>query len=332
MKNNRCYVISAAQVSCQKPLSEEWLTAPIVYSQSYARAIEPDTKAFIAPSEARRMSWILKRTVCASLSALSQSGISNPDAIITGTGMGCMENSEKFLIDLCKFGENCLKPTLFMQSTHNTISSLIGIILKCHGYNNTYSHKGLSFESALLDGWLQIKAWAIGNALVGSHDEVTPMMASVFNHIHPDYAFISETSVSAMLSGEMHQGDCLCEVEDVAILYKPSADELLGAIHAEPHTAVMLGVNGNPLNDGAYDELIGHLPSSIATMHYKHIFGENFSSPAIAFYAGAMILHNRIVPEEMWMNKVDDMIAPDIVYIVNHSDTSVWSVIKLRRR
>ena len=49
---------------------------------------------------------------------------------------------------MATFGENCLKPSLFMQSTHNTIGSLIGIVLKCHGYNNTYSHEGISFESA----------------------------------------------------------------------------------------------------------------------------------------------------------------------------------------
>ena len=117
------------------------------------------------------MSKILKRTVCTSIDALNKSGIDHPDAIITGTGMGCMENSEKFLIDLSRYGESCLKPTLFMQSTHNTISSLIAIILKCYGYNNTYSHKGISFESALLDAWMQIRSGMIRNALIGAHDE-----------------------------------------------------------------------------------------------------------------------------------------------------------------
>lgn len=90
-------------------------------------------KGLIVPAEARRMSKILKRTVCTAITALNESDIKQPDAIITGTGMGCMENSEKFLIDLSRFGEQCLKPTLFMQSTHNTISSLTAIILKCHG-------------------------------------------------------------------------------------------------------------------------------------------------------------------------------------------------------
>ena len=67
------------------------------------------------------MSRILKRALATSITALNESGISHPEAIITGTGTGCMENSEKFLIDLCRYGENCLKPTLFMQSTHKNM-------------------------------------------------------------------------------------------------------------------------------------------------------------------------------------------------------------------
>lgn len=185
---NRCYVNSIAQVSCQKPLSDEWFDSPCIYGDKYVRAQEPDTKGLIVPAEARRMSKILKRTVCTAITALNESDIKQPDAIITGTGMGCMENSEKFLIDLSRFGEQCLKPTLFMQSTHNTISSLIAIILKCHGYNNTYSHKGISFESSLFDAWIQIKSGMIRNALVGAHDEVTPFMDLVMERTHPEYS------------------------------------------------------------------------------------------------------------------------------------------------
>ena len=207
---NHCYVNSIAQVSCQKPLSDEWFDSPCIYEDKYVRAQEPDTKGLIVPSEARRMSKILKRTVCTAITALNESDIKQPDAIITGTGMGCMENSEKFLIDLSRFGEQCLKPTLFMQSTHNTISSLIAIILKCHGYNNTYSHKGISFESSLFDAWIQIKSGMIRNALVGAHDEVTPFMDLVMERTHPEYSLVSEASVSTIVTNTRSDRN-LCE-------------------------------------------------------------------------------------------------------------------------
>ena len=70
-----------------------------------------------------------------------------------------------------------MKPTHFMQSTHNTISSLIAIRLGAHGYNATYSHRGRSFESALQDAWTQIALGDIDTALVGWFDEMTPALA-----------------------------------------------------------------------------------------------------------------------------------------------------------
>ncbi len=314
-----CFVRSMAQVSCQNPLSDDWLDNPVAYDKSYVRAQEPDTKGLIPPAEARRMSKILKRTVATSIAALNQSGIQHPDAIITGTGNGCMENSEKFLIDLCTYGESCLKPTLFMQSTHNTISSLIAIILKCHGYNNTYSHKGLSFESALLDAWLQIKGGLIRNALVGAHDEVTPFMSLVMERTHPEYSFISETSMSAVLSGNEDTGN-ICEIEDIKIFHHPDLKHLASLLSEEKDSVLMLGMNGNPLNDKPYQELIENLDYSPRIMQYKNIFGENFSTSAMAFYSAARILER---------GEADGTPLRRIT-ILNHSEPTAWSVVRIR--
>ncbi len=61
---NKCYIISAAQVSCQKPLSDDWLKSPRIFEGKYVPAVEPDSKGLISPSEARRMGKMLKRAVC----------------------------------------------------------------------------------------------------------------------------------------------------------------------------------------------------------------------------------------------------------------------------
>ena len=89
----------------------------------------------------------------------------------------CDFHTEFFLDALSKEGEQLLKPTYFMQSTHNTIASLIAIRLGCHGYNATYSHRGRSFESAFQDAWTQIALGDIDTALVGWFDEMTPALA-----------------------------------------------------------------------------------------------------------------------------------------------------------
>lgn len=329
---NHCYVNSIAQVSCQKPLSDEWFDSPFIYDVKYARAQEPDTKGLIIPSEARRMSRILKRTVCTAITALDNSDIRQPDAIITGTGMGCMENSEKFLTDLSRFGEQCLKPTLFMQSTHNTISSLIAIILKCHGYNNTYSHKGISFESALLDAWIQIKGGMIRNALVGAHDEVTPFMDLVMERTHPEYSFVSEASVSSIVTSNESGGN-LCEIDDVRIMHRPDYAGLAELLDQECDGILLTGESGNPLNDGPYRELLQSLSFNPHILQYKNIFGDNFSASALAFYAAVKILERQKIPAQM-VRKTGEAAADDVikgVTILNQSDGTVWSLIRLKK-
>lgn len=171
---NRIYIRSAAQISVQKPLCEDWMTDPIPHSGEYLRSQDPDFKPFLSPMQARRMGLILKRAIAVSLIALRNAGIECPDAIFTGTGLGCMENTENFLSAMCRDGEEMLPPTYFMMSTHNTISSAVAILLRCHGQNCTYSQKDISFESALLDAFLQLQVGGISNALVGAHDETTP--------------------------------------------------------------------------------------------------------------------------------------------------------------
>jgi hypothetical protein len=327
---NKCYINSFAQISCQSSLSDDWFDAPILYSEKYVRAQEPDTKGLLNPGEARRMSKILKRAAATALSALRESDVDIPDAIITGTGMGCMENSEKFLTDLCKYGENCLKPTLFMQSTHNTISSLIAILLKCHGYNNTYSHKGISFESALFDAWLQIKGGTIGSALVGAHDEVTPFMSNVLRQTHSEYNMISESSLYTVLTNKETENN-KCEVADIKLFYKPSIKDIVECLSPEQDDVLMLGVNANNENDTPYNELLQALSYTPSTLHFKNVFGDNFSASAMSFYVGLLILMKQRVPKAFYLNFDADKINKiKNITLINQSEATTWSLIRLK--
>ena len=98
---------------------------------------EPDYRSLFSVMEARRMGRLLKRAVWTSAEALKEAGIAVPDAVVIGTDFGCIENSESFLKALKGLEDAPLRPTHFMQSTHNTIASLIAIRLGCHGYNAT---------------------------------------------------------------------------------------------------------------------------------------------------------------------------------------------------
>ena len=135
-----------------------------------------DYKDVIKPMEARRMGALLKAATLTSLKALRQAGIDSPDAIVTATHYGMIDTSEKFLTDLCQNGEDLLKPTLFMQSTHNTVGSSIAIRTRCHGYNITYSQGARSLDCAMEDARQLITTGRAKTVLVGLHDESTPIL------------------------------------------------------------------------------------------------------------------------------------------------------------
>ena len=130
-------------------------------------------KDFITPMEARRMGKLLKAATLTSLTVLKEACVEIPDAIITATSNGMMENSEKFLEEMIENRESLLKPTLFMQSTHNTIGSSVAIRLCCHGYNITYCQGERSLEWGMKDAVRLIQSGRAETVLVGCHDEST---------------------------------------------------------------------------------------------------------------------------------------------------------------
>ncbi len=137
------------------------------------RCIEPDYKNYLSPTLLRRMSRMIKMGVTAAKICLHNAALEMPGAIITGTGLGCVEDTEKFIQSIIENDEQLLTPTPFIQSTHNTVGGQIALQLGCHEYNFTYVHRGISFESALLDAALLIEENSADNVLVGGIDELT---------------------------------------------------------------------------------------------------------------------------------------------------------------
>lgn len=135
-----------------------------------------ELREFISPMESRRMGKLQKAAHLTSLKALKKAGIECPDAIVTATSRGMLEVSMQFLEDIAAYGEELLKPTLFMQSTHNTLSSAIAIRAKCHGYNITYSQGDESMTWAMRDAERLIRTGKAESVLVGSYDESTPLL------------------------------------------------------------------------------------------------------------------------------------------------------------
>lgn len=218
---------------------------------------DPDYGSLFSVMEARRMSRLMKRAVAVSHDALEQAGLSVPDAVIAGTGLGCIENTERFIHSLTGLSDTPLRPTHFMQSTHNTIASLIAIRLKCHGYNATYSHLGISFESALLDAFIQLKLGRAGNVLVGAFEEMTPEFARILNkggYALPVDEPLSETAAAMVLDTDPE--GALCELVEVRLGFPAETDPSCPAVTghlARPDYVARYGDNFSVSALGACD-------------------------------------------------------------------------------
>lgn len=179
--------------------------------------IQRDIKELIPnPDMRRRMSRILKMGVSTAMDAIGQ--LPEPEkigAIITATGMGCLTDSEKFLRNVIERNETLLNPTPFIQSTFNTAGAQIALLTGNHGYNMTYVHRGLSFESALLDAMIQIDENGAKNVVVTSFDESTPSLNRIIERMGLLRSHtIGEGAYAFIISEHPHKG-CLAEIEDV---------------------------------------------------------------------------------------------------------------------
>ena len=320
------------------------MTEPVYYEEPLVKAQNPSFRDYMAANEARRMGGIMKRALVTTLKVLSETGIEHPDAIITGTSLGSLDYTERFLDSMMENGEQALSPTYFMQSTHNTVGSALAIYTKTHGYNTTYSHGGISFDLTVQDAWMQMQLDKISTALVGGHDEMTEAYFNLLRKV--DYVGVNgmvpcgEVAMSMLLNTDA-TADSLCELAGIRISFRPTPEQLQQQIDGmlkeagmtmADISAVMTGANGNPANDQFYRETVEALFPKIALLHYKHLFGENYTVSALGLYAAAHILKQGEVPAVMYeASNPQQCGSLKSILMLNHTAEGDCSLILLKR-
>lgn len=359
MKRKKIYIRSAQQISMQQPLSESWMDAPEQYDEPFVKSLNPPLRDYMAANEARRMGNLMKRALVTTLKVLQVAGVEHPDAIITGTALGSLDYTERLLMGLNTQGEEAFSPTYFMQSTHNTVGSSLGIYTKSNGYNATYSHSMLSFDLTVLDAWMQFQLGKINTALIGGHEE---MVESYFRLLQKT-GYVGQKGMvpcgevaMEMLLTDQPDTHNLCELGGIRICQAVSDESLVQTIRSllidaglsiGDLQAVMTGKNGNPKNDCYYDKvisLLGSHPSllysylsSLSTppciLRYKHLFGENFTASALGLYAAAHCLHQQRIPAHMVEKEEEKkQVNPKNILLINHKDGREYSFILLKRQ
>ena len=198
----KIFIRAASCISPQQTFDHKlFSTNAIEYNANALKVIEPDYKTIIDAKLMRRMSRIVRIGLAAALQCVREAGLENVDAITTGTAYGCMEDSEKFLKTIVEQDEQMLSPTSFIQSTHNTVAAQIALTLKCNNYNNTFVHRGFSFEHALTDAILLLHEGKAQNVLTGSADEMTDFAFSILQR----FGLYKQSAISIQCFFNLHQ-------------------------------------------------------------------------------------------------------------------------------
>ncbi|MFA5770834.1 MAG: beta-ketoacyl synthase N-terminal-like domain-containing protein [Patescibacteria group bacterium] len=344
MLKKEAYINGLGCISPQQTFEGNGLpdVSDLLCPDNFFKCLEPVYKKYIDPIIARRMSRIVKMGIYASKLCLEDAGVEMPDAIITGTGLGCLDDTEKFITSMIRNDEKMLNPTPFIQSTHNTISAQIALFLKCHAYNITYAHRGLSFESALLDSLLMLKEQSSESVLLGGVDEITNISFQIIKRLghwkndNCNLLNISESVTKGSIAGEGSSFFLLSDKKNNSSYSKiVSLETIVNQLNVESLTKevsaffkknnlnyndvdlVLLGVNG----DSKYDQLYYGLKNKVfcnnSCAYFKHLCGEYHTATSFAMWLSSVMLKNQTVPEMVKMNSFSSTQLKTIL-IYNH--------------
>jgi 3-oxoacyl-[acyl-carrier-protein] synthase II len=291
------YIKSTASIS---PAS---LPAAKQPEETAIRCADPDLSGIVDPKLSRRMSHVIKLGIATAMQALKAAGDIQPDAIVTGTAYGCLEDTGIFLKKQVQQNETMLTPTAFIQSTHNTVGGQIGLLLHCNGYNNTFVHRGFSFEHALQDGIMLLEDHEAETVLLGAVDEITDtshILLSRFG-LYENGAVAGEGAAFFVLSSQPSQSDYAI-LKSISTLYKPeNTDEIISHIQdflaeaglqANDISILLTGENGDQASDRIYTDIRQGLFQNTENQTFKAACGEYPTASSYALSEAANILKN----------------------------------------
>jgi 3-oxoacyl-[acyl-carrier-protein] synthase II len=346
------FIKGMGNISPQQSWNDEGLlTQAFDYRGNRMRCIEPVYEEWIDPRQLRRMSRIIRMGVAAALMALKEAQVKTPDAIITGTGYGCLEDTGTFLTKLVELKEVSLNPTPFIQSTHNTIGSQIALLLQCFGYNQTYSQQWFSFENALQDAIMLVQETPGMQVLAGGVDEITDIshiiqsrfgiyrqrVTSTLNIFRDkDRGTINGEGAAYFVLTGLHDTSCIAQIRGVQTFFKPRQTEMENGISdfvqrcvspKQPVDLVLVGKSGDAATDADLDKMVKQLFPASGLACFKHLCGEYPVASAFAVWMAARILAERHIPEVAVYKEVSRPVRN--VLVLNASFGTYYSLILL---
>lgn len=304
------YINGLASISAQKTYDESFPEEIIHHEGPIFPIQAPPYKEYIPAAQIRRMGAAVKYGVVASKMALEQAGNPALDAILTGTGVGCIRDSEQFLSNLLENDEQYLTPTAFVQSTHNTVGAQIALGIGCKAYNLSYVNAASSFEAALYDAHLQFKLGEVNNVLVGGVDEKADITYGLFMQAglikKEDGGATYSEGAHFFALGKEKRDSCAAEILSVKVQNRVYAEQFSTFISEflqrqnislKDIDVFILGKNDDP-NDQEFNSLLLEMISpEVPVLQYKHLTGEYNTSSGFAVWLGHWVAKNQAIPE-----------------------------------
>ena len=332
------YIQSAEAISPQPTFAPGgFLEETLLPDTPYFTCIDPDYRQYINPASLRRMSRVIRMGLTASRVCLEKAGIDQPDAILIGSGLGCVQDTARFLNQVIENREQLLNPTAFIQSTHNTVSGQIALMLGCRNYNLTFSQRTISFETALLDAIMLLEEEGTGHILLGGVDEIVGesydlmlrsgcISAGPLKDVQDSRSgrpVAGEGAAFFLLSDTPGEGS-LARIDDLEIIHScRDSDELKGLLESflsrnglslDEIDLLVSGRNGDARFSGFHNRISSLFEGSVVT-GYKHLVGEYDTASAFGTCLAARIIHeNRVPPAVILNNASRDQISKGLVF------------------
>jgi len=319
--------------------------------QEGLRCCEPDYSQLIPAGQLRRMSRVLRMGVYAGMDCLRKAGISRPDGIITGTGKGSMSDTEKFVRELNTYQEEALNPTPFILSTYNAINGALALQTQATGYNQTYVHRGCSFEWSLYDAQLKLQDADTSHMLVGSFEELTSEYFLIKNKIGywkktvaEQVALWQQANTSGTIAGEGSAFFVLSDQPQTATMCihavrtASQPEQITQFIQQalkdqqwewEDIDLLVLGNNGAQEDELPYNELFEKAAANIPIIAFKHLCGEYETSGSFALWLMHQWSLGQPIPDPVWIRKPEATSVCKKILVYNHYRNTNHNVLLL---
>jgi 3-oxoacyl-(acyl-carrier-protein) synthase len=346
------YITDSACISPQKTFDNAFLEGDVkVHLGDRYVAIEPDYGQLIPAGLLRRMGKAVRMGVGAGLPLIRKTEV---DGIILGTANGGLEDCLKFLNQIVDYNEGTLTPTNFVQSTPNAVAGNLALMSKTTGYNTTHVHKGLAFESALLDAMLLFEEKKANSLLVGNVEEISDynhnidFLSGAFKTGEISSETLFEMDSPGSVNGEgatmfilepENSQNAKAQITDVyqtSYLQESDLSERIlyflkrNGLDVSEIDTLILGLSGDNRTDHWFTNLQTELFPASNAFSYKNMVGDYPTASAFAVWLALQLLSGKTVPEQCVYGKRISRKTENVL-IYNHYKAEQHGFILLRR-